>query len=145
MAKNSTAPVAVRTAKPKTAAQLAKRDRNVAEAAERLRRLQAKQKLVKELRSKGYTGTDDQIIERFNTEQRHNEAAAYVSSVLAVPKAGPIIKRWLKDRIGQSPVHVKALIQSIEGHKDNSHLKAEVELFLSTEQGQKILQHKMAA
>lgn len=152
MAKNSTAPVAVRTAKPKTAAQLAKRDRNVAQAAERLARLQAKQKLVKELRAKGFKGTDDEIIQRFNTEQRHNEAAAYVASVLAVPKAGPIIKRWLKDRINQSPIHVKELIVkflnrdgSIEGHKDNSHLKAEVELFLTTEEGQKILAHKLAA
>lgn len=137
----------VRTPKPKTAAQIAKRDRNVAEAAKRLARLQAKQRLVKELRAKGMKGTDDEIIQRFNTEQRQKEAAAYVACVLATPQAGPIINRWLKNRVNQSPIYVKELIirflnrdGSEEGHKDNSHLKSEVELFLM-EQGQ----NKLAA
>lgn len=147
MAKNP-APVA----KSKTAAQITKRDRNIAEAAERLKRMQAKQKLVKELRGKGYTGTDDQIIQKFMDDQRKEEAQAYVNNVLTVPVTGGIIKRWLKDRINQSPIHVQNLIigflnrdGSKPGHKDNSGLKADVENYLGNKQDLRIIAHKQAA
>lgn len=161
MAKNE-AP-ATRTARPKTPAQIAQRDLNIKNAQERLVRHQAKQALAKQLRELGYTGTDDEIITRFNYKKREeeesenrknreDEAAAYVNNVLAVPNVGPKIGRWLKNRINQSPIYVKELITnflnrdgSIDGQKDNSKLKAEVDLYMNTEQGQKILAHKRAA
>lgn len=140
MAKNATATAPVRSAKPKTAAQIAKRDRNVKEAAERLAKLQAKQKLLKQLRGMGLTGSDDEIVDQYITQQRIASAKSYISSVLATPNAGQIIKRWLKDRINMSPIHVKELITkflnrdgSMEGHKDNSELKAAVESHLNVE------------
>lgn len=128
MAKNATATAPVRSAKPKTAAQIAKRDRNVKEAAERLAKLQAKQKLLKQLRGMGLTGSDDEIVDQYITQQRIASAKSYISSVLATPNAGQIIKRWLKDRINMSPIH-----GSMEGHKDNSELKAAVESHLNVE------------
>lgn len=151
MAKNS-APVVVRSAKPKTPAQIAQRDRNIKEAADRLIRQQAKAKLVKQLRGMGFTGTDDQIVDQYNNQQRIAEADCYVKSVLAVPVAGQIIKRWLKDRILMAPTHVKELITkflnrsgSVEGQKNNSELKTAVELYLNSEQGRAIIAHKIAA
>lgn len=159
MAKNE-AP-ATRTARPKTPAQIAQRDLNIKNAQERLARHQAKQALAKQLRALGYTGTDDEIITRFNykkreeeeaedRKKREEEAASYVNSVLAVPNVGPKIGRWLKNRIHQSPIYVKQLITNFlnrdgDGQKDNSSLKAEVDLYMNTEQGQKILAHKIAA
>jgi adenosylmethionine-8-amino-7-oxononanoate aminotransferase len=149
VAKNS-APVAVRSAKPKTAAQIAKRDRNIKEAADRLQRLQAKQKLVKQLRGMGLTGTDDEIVDQYITQQRIAEAASYVKAVLATPNAGQIIQRWLKGRITMAPTYVKELITkflnrdgSIEGQKDNSELKAAVESHLNVER--RLAELKVAA
>lgn len=140
MAKNNSAPVAVRSAKPKTAAQLAKRDKNIKEAAERLAKLQAKQKLLKQLRGMGLTGTDDEIVDQYINQQRIATAKSYINSVLATPKAGQIIQRWLKGRITMSPIYVKELITkflerdgSMEGQKDNSELKAAVESHLNME------------
>ena len=133
MAKNS-APVAVRTPKTKTLAQIEKRDRNIKDAKERLERLQAKQALLKKLRGMGLKGTDDEIIDQYITQQQNIEAETYLKTVLATPVAGTIIQRWLKDRIKMAPTHVKNLVVKFldrdgtggEGHKDNSQLKAAV-------------------
>lgn len=140
MAKNS-APVAVRTAKPKTPAQIAKRERNIREATERLKRQQERTALLKKLRSDGFKGTDDQVIDQYIDQQRAIEvqqqtveAETYVRNVLTTPVAGIVIQRWLKSRINMAPMHVKELIVKFldrdgtggDGHKDNSHLKAAV-------------------
>jgi hypothetical protein len=129
---------APRAARSKSAAQLEKKARNERLAAERLARLQARQKLVNTLKKQGFTGTDDQIIETFNNQQRLAEAAAYCKAVYAVPVAGLIIQRWLKNRITMAPIQVADLIRrflnrdgSIEGQRDNSKLKAMVEAALN--------------
>lgn len=134
MAKNSAAPVAVRTAKPKTPAQIAKREQNIRDAEERLKRLKEKQALLRKLRADGFKGTDDQVIDQYITQQQTIEAETYVRNVLATPVAGIVIQRWLKDRVKMAPMHVKSLIVKFldrdgtggDGHKDNSHLKAAV-------------------
>lgn len=133
MAKTLEAPV-VRAARPKSAAQLVRRDRNVAQAAERLMRLQKLQSLAKELRAKGYTGrTDQDVVNNFNESQKSVEAADYVAAVFAVPVSGVIIRRWLKDRVLQSPENVNKLIERFlsrdgsDGGKDNSEHRRNVE------------------
>jgi tRNA A37 methylthiotransferase MiaB len=133
MAKNATATVAVRAPRPKTPAQLAKKERNERLAAERYERLQARQRLVNRLKKLGYTGTEDQIIESFNRAEKEREADEYVKGVLAVPVAGDVVRRWLKARITMSSVHLAELIRkfldrdgSVEGQKDNSQLKATI-------------------
>ena len=139
MAKNAvkSAPTP-RASRSKSAAELVKKALNERLAAERLARLQAKQKLVIFLKKQGFKGSDDLIIETFNNQQRLAEAAAYCKSVYAVPVAGIIIQRWLKDRIMMAPIQVADLISrflnrdgSIEGQRDNSDLKAKVEAVLN--------------
>jgi hypothetical protein len=132
-----------RVKRGKTPAQQAKTARNIREAELRLERLQRNQKLVKTLRGMGYTGSDNQIIDRFNAEQaeqerqrllaaQNAEADAYVKAVLAVPTVGKIIHRWLASRITMAPIYVKELIVKFlnrdgsNGTHDNSHLKAAV-------------------
>jgi hypothetical protein len=153
MAKNVAAVKHVKVPKAKTAAQQAKAAANIAEAARRLERLQEKQSLARELRSRGYKGrSDNEVIDQFNKEQEVNSAASYVEKVLAVPVAGQIILRWLKDRVNQNPIHVRSLIVnflnrdgSIEGHRDNAKLRNMVDDYLYSEQGQAILRHLIAA
>jgi hypothetical protein len=137
MANVKSAP-APRAARSKSAAQLEKKAQNEKLAAERLIRLQTRQKLVITLKKQGFKGTDDEIIESFNNQQRLAEAAAYCKAVYAVPVAGLIIQRWLKGRITMAPIQVADLIRrflnrdgSIEGQRDNSDLKAKVEAALN--------------
>ena len=56
--------------KTKTSAQLAKKAENERLAAERLAKLQADQKLVQELRAKGYVGSDYSILTQLQEEQK---------------------------------------------------------------------------
>ena len=92
------------------------------------------QSLAKELRAKGYTGrTDQDVVNNFNESQKSVEAADYVAAVFAVPVSGVIIRRWLKDRVLQSPENVKKLIERFlsrdgsDGGKDNSEHRRNVE------------------
>lgn len=134
MAKSNTAVAPSRVPRPKSAAFFVRRERNIAEAAQRLERLQARQKLVNQLRKLGYKGTDDQIVTQFNEAEKLARAKWYVDNVLATPVAGQVITRWLKSRILQGPLFVQSLIVkfldrdgSKDGEKDNSELRRMVE------------------
>ena len=152
MAKNATAVPHVRSAKPKTTAQIKRAQENDRIAKERLELIQSRQKLANELRKKGFSGrTDAEVIHNFNKHQTEEMAREWVNQVLTVPHAGESIRRWLKDRINQSAFNVKMLIVKFlerdgsNGFKDNSELAAVVYGYLQTEQGQRILRHKTAA
>lgn len=152
MAKNATAAPHIRSAKPKTAEQIRKAQENDRIAKERLEFIQNRQKMANELRKKGFVGrTDMEVIHNFNKHQTEEMAREWVNQVLAVPSAGESIRRWLKDRINQSAFNVKMLIVKFlerdgsNGTKDNSNLAATVYGYLQTEQGQRILRHKIAA
>lgn len=138
MAKNGPAPVHVRAPRVKTPAQRQKALENIAGATVRLRQLQERQKLVRELRQRGFVGrTDADVINAFNEHQRIEEAKQWVRDVLATPTAGIIIQRWLKDRITMAAIHLKPLIEKFlrrdgsDGGKDNSKLREMVEAHLN--------------
>jgi len=125
MAKSS-APVVSRAPKSKSAVQIAKRDQNVALAAERLKRLQARQRLLVDLRRAGHTGTDDQIIGSFNRQQELRDAVSYCSMVFNLPQTGQIIQRWLKNRVQMAPVPLRRLIEQFLNRDQNAEMKADV-------------------
>jgi hypothetical protein len=60
--------------KGKTPAQLAKKEENERKAAERLAKLQTRQKLARELRAQGFVGTDDQIIDKYEGKTQQAKA-----------------------------------------------------------------------
>ena len=100
------APVAPRVPRSKTPAQLDKRNRNIEAARLRLEKLQAKQKLARQLRERHpeLTGTVDQIIDIYlefvEKEVADMLAAArakYVAEALAGPSAYHL-KRFLAGR-----------------------------------------------
>jgi len=126
MAKSSGPVVVSRAPKSKSAAQIAIRDRNVAMAAERLLRLQARQRLVSKLRLAGYTGTDDQIVDSFNRQQELRDAISYCSMVFNLPQTGQIIQRWLKNRVQMAPVPLRRLIEQFLNRDQNATMKADV-------------------
>ena len=133
MAKTKTAETTVRAKRSKTPAQIAQRDRNIALAAKRLEALQKLQKLAKQLRLVGFVGTDQEIVDAFNKQEKARIAKSYIDTVLATPVTGIVIRRWLKDRILQSPENVKLLIirflsrDGSDGGKDNSEHRRNVE------------------
>jgi len=132
-------------AKPKSAAQIARRERNIELANQRLARLQAKQKLVKELKALGYKGSDDNIIAQFSMEQREAEASQYVSNVLAHPKHGQIIRRWLAQRINQAPIYVKELIDKFLERDRNAEIAADMSEYLDSPLLKRINDHRKSA
>jgi hypothetical protein len=86
MAKNSVAVVAVRAKKPKTASQLARKERNIALYQERCERLRNQQLAIAQ--------------EKRRKEYEAGCAAAcrqYVEEAMSGPSS-VIIKKWLKDR-----------------------------------------------
>jgi hypothetical protein len=105
----------------------AKKLTNIARSVERLKLLQARQRLAKSLRELGFAGrTDNEVIDRFNAVEKADSAQSYVDKVLVVPVTGNVIKRWLKNRILQNPIFVKGLIEKFlardgsDGGKDNA-------------------------
>lgn len=112
MAKGDTKTQHVRTPRPKTAAQLAKRDDNIHAYLVRNRRLREDQELANNLRKQGYRGNDKQVLETYRLEQKVKKAARYCMDVYNCPEHGPRIQRWLGDRMNlSSPLEVEKLIR----------------------------------
>lgn len=146
--------VVERIKKGKTPAQKAKTAENMRAAAERLARLQAKQKLANSLRAKhGYIGTNpDEIIaqhdrtlervarelykaekqaEREAANKAEKDASDYVGMVLSLPKTGRIVANWLNNRIDFPAIEVKVLIEKFLAKENNEYHKVAVEHHLA--------------
>lgn len=111
--KKDDAPVA-KAKRSKSAKQIAKREQNVREAEARLARLQAQQKMVNAMRSKGVTGTDQTIMRLVDAEERNAEeskAKAYVDSVLTGPY-GESVKRFMGKGLTGQPTRVAMIVRN---------------------------------
>ena len=109
MAKGQTAVQPVRTARPKSAAQLEQKQRNIELHARRLAALQETQKLAKKLRAEGYVGTDHDIVAKWKDDQEVSKAARFVKIALD-STVGRLLYRWLNGRQTLNPIHVQNLI-----------------------------------
>lgn len=117
-----------RSKKTKTPAQLAKKAENERKAAERLAKLQEQQQKCKELRAKGYIGSDSAIMQKLEEEQKAAEQARideehrqfrekqaayekkYVEEAIDGP-SGEVFKKWLK-----GPATYKAVVKFFNSH-----------------------------
>lgn len=107
MSKNNTPKVhASKAPRSKTAAQLAKRDRNIAAYSARNEAMKQKRKEAARLRNEyGYTGTDDQVLAKYAqaeveraAQAKRAEEARYVEEALAGPSSYHL-DRWLAGRL----------------------------------------------
>jgi hypothetical protein len=112
MAKNhAKAPLAPRAPRSKTPAQLGKRNRNIEAARLRLEKLQAKQKLARQLRERHpeLTGTVDQIVETylaFVEKEVADMLAAKVQAAMAAVRA-----KYVAEALsGPSACHLKRFL-----------------------------------
>lgn len=143
MAKGDTKPPHVRTPRPKTPAQLAKRDRNISDYHMRCHKLRQEQQLAKELRLKGYKGNDKAVIAAYEHDKAVRAAAQYCTNVLNCPVHGQVVQRWLASRTQLPPLEVESLIREFldrDGYNrdgstwnakyDNTAMKAAVQSYL---------------
>lgn len=104
-----------RKVKSRSAAQKAKAEANVKAAQERLRLLQAKQRICHETRkARGIMADDATILRILSEEERLNEAVAareYVNSVLSGPY-GDRVKKWVGTGLTGNPVKVASVIRN---------------------------------
>lgn len=115
--------VAAKAPRGKNAAQAAKKAENERKAAHRLAVLQDKQNRARDLRrAHGYVGNDDDVI-------RKHEAKAqqlHVDNVLANPRYGRSIRRWLADRIYLPIANVERLIVDFLARSNNAEMAKDV-------------------
>ena len=117
-----------RSKKVKTPAQLAKKVENERKAAERLAKMQEQQRMCKELRAKGYVGSDFQIMKQLEDQQKAAEEARveamfrlfkekqvayekkYVEEAIDGP-SGEVLKKWLR-----GPAKYSAVVKFFKSH-----------------------------
>ena len=131
------------------AAEKAKAEENIRQHAIRTAQLQAKQRQANQLRKDfGYTGTDQQVIDRHYAEleaeanrerQSHDaqieaNATRYVANVLSLGNAATPIRKYLGDRINLPAIQVRNLIDLFLGFRQNEELRAFVRQCLTNRQ-----------
>ena len=111
MANQSKAPVASRAPRSKTTAQLEKRARNIEAARLRLEKLQAKQKLARQLRDRHpeLTGTVDQIVATY-LEYVEKEIADVLAAKAQAAMAAARAKYVAESLVGPSAYHLKRFL-----------------------------------
>jgi tRNA A37 methylthiotransferase MiaB len=136
MAKNETKTFSKREARPKTQAQLAQAAKNRQLAEERLKKLQERQQLVKELRAAGAKGrTDAEVLANWEEMQKAQPsveqlAADYVNLVIKYSGiAGRTVESWLGKRLySGGPLAVQNLIREYVDRPENKWIKDAIEI-----------------
>ena len=113
-----------RTKKAKTPAQLAKKAENERKAAERLVKLQADAALVKELRAKGYIGSDYSILQK-QKEEKLGATKAQLEANKAAAKAKEEADHqvYLAKKTAEQKKYVEECLDGPSGEKYRQWLK----------------------
>lgn len=114
MAAKTKEPAAPKAKKAKSASQRAKTEANIKAAAARLVALQAKQRLVNELRKQGIVGSDATILKVIGERDRKVEtdkAREWVATVLAGPH-GERVKRFIGNGLAGEPTRVAMIVRN---------------------------------
>ena len=138
MAKNEST-VAVRAKRSKTPAQVAKAAKNIEAYNARCAEQKRNQLAVNHARKfLGMTGSDKDILAKLTAmavqEARHAaevKATSYIESVLAIPRVGEIVQRWLdKQELNWGPVEIQLHISNFLNREKNSQLLLEAYPYL---------------
>ncbi len=131
MAKNGAKVVQVRAPKSKTPAQKLRSEQNKRFAAERLERLQGKQKLANAARKAGFFGSDDVVITKHAEAMLVTAAGQYCHFALnECGDASKIIRSWLKDSITLEPLYLKQKIVNFLARPKNVDIKTFIDNIL---------------
>lgn len=138
MAKNESAP-AVRVKRPKTAKQLEQKAKNIAAYNARNAQIARDRETVAYARKVlKLEGTDKELLAMVKEIEAkaaqlkiENEAISYVENIIAIPRVGDIVSRWLGDRLKEMPkVELRLLVSNFMNRAKNADLLREAYPYL---------------
>lgn len=139
MAKNADAAPTVRVKRPKTAKQLEQKAKNIAAYnARNLAKAKERETVQYARKVLKLEGTDKELVEMVRELEAkaaqikiENEAISYIENIVAIPRVGDVVKRWLGDRLSTMPkVELRLLISNFMNREKNSDLLLEAYPYL---------------